>query len=193
MSSANGSLGTEIGTVGGQALSGPTELVAVVGYSPAQLAALPGTIKIDRIVTAPDIQGTTGIYSLAFGIGAIVVLFPLLMLINTATRLAAARREERFAAMRLVGATPRQVNVISTVEAVVGALAGALLGMAVFAASRPALATISFSGARFFEPTVTPTALGYAALVVGVPVVAAVASLWSLRRVRISPLGVSRG
>ena len=83
-------LGTEIGTVGGQALSGPTELVAVVGYSPAQLAALPGTIKIDRIVTAPDIQGTTGIYSLAFGIGAIVVLFPLLMLINTATRLAAA-------------------------------------------------------------------------------------------------------
>jgi hypothetical protein len=54
------------------------------------------------------------------------------------------------------------------------------------------LASISFSGARFFEPTVTPTALGYAALVIGVPVVAAVASLWSLRRVRISPLGVSR-
>ena len=184
--------GTEIGTVGDQALSGPTELVAVVGYSPAQLAALPGTIKIDRIVTAPDIQGTTGIYSLAFGIGAIVVLFPLLMLINTATRLAAARREERFAAMRLVGATPRQVNVIATVEAVVGALAGALLGIAVFAALRPALATISFSGARFFEPTVTPTALGYAAILVGVPVAAAVASLWSLHRVRVSPLGVSR-
>jgi hypothetical protein len=42
------------------------------------------------------------------------------------------------------------------------------------------------------RPTVTPTALGYAAILVGVPAAAAVASLWSLRRVRISPLGVSR-
>jgi hypothetical protein len=184
--------GTEAGTIGYQALSGPTELVAIVGYSPAQLAALPGTIKVDKISTAADVQGTTGIYKLAFGIGAIVVLFPLIMLINTATRLAAARREERFAAMRLVGATPRQVNVIATVEAVVGSLAGALGGVAIFTAVRPALASISFSGARFFEPTVTPTAVGYAALIVGVPVVAAAASLWSLRRVRISPLGVSR-
>jgi hypothetical protein len=184
--------GTDAGTIGYQALSGPTELVAIVGYSPAQLAALPDTVKVDKISTGADVQGTTGIYKLAFGIGAIVVLFPLMMLINTATRLAAARREERFAAMRLVGATPRQVNVIATVEAVVGSLLGALLGVAVFTAARPALASISFSGARFFEPTVTPTALGYAALVVGVPVVAAVASLWSLRRVRISPLGVSR-
>ncbi len=39
------------------------------------------------------------------GSRAIVVLFPLLILVNTATRLAAARREERFAAMRLVGGT----------------------------------------------------------------------------------------
>jgi hypothetical protein len=184
--------GTEVGTIGYQALSGPTELVAIVGYSPAKLASLPGTIKIDHISTAADVQGTTGMYRLAFGIGAIIVLFPLLMLINTGTRLAAARREERFAAMRLVGATPRQVNVIASVEAVVGAFLGTLLGIAVFVAVRPALADISFSGQRFFDQTLTPTALGYAVVVVGVPVAAAAASLWSLRRVRISPLGVSR-
>ena len=184
--------GSYAGTIGHQALSGPSELVAVVGYSRAPLAALPGTVKVDTISTTPDVQGTTGIYRLAFGIAAIIVLFPLLMLINTATRLAAARREERFAAMRLVGATPRQVNIIATVEAVVGALLGTLLGIGVFLAVRPGLADISFSGARFFEQTVTPTALGYLAIIVGVPVAAAVASLWSLRRVRISPLGVSR-
>jgi hypothetical protein len=184
--------GTEVGTIGYQALSGPTELVAIVGYSPAKLAPVPGTIKVDHISTAKDVQGTTGIYRLAFGTGAIIVLFPLLILINTATRLAAARREERFAAMRLVGATPRQVNLIATVEAVVGALLGTLLGIGVFLALRPALASISFSGQRFFLQTLTPTALGYAVLIVGVPIAAAVTSLWSLRRVRLSPLGVSR-
>ena len=77
---------------------------------------------------------------------------------NTATRLAAARREERFAAMRLVGATGRQVNVVAAVESAVSAAFGTLLGIAAFLAVRPALARISFSGARFFERTVTPTA-----------------------------------
>ena len=87
-------------TIGYQALSGPTELVVFIGYTPAKLAALPGTVTVDQIATAPDVQGTMAIYRLLFGIGTIVVLFPLLVLINTATRLAVARREERFAAMR---------------------------------------------------------------------------------------------
>jgi hypothetical protein len=184
--------GTDVGTIGYQALSGPTELVAVVGYSTAQLVALPGTKTVDQIATGAEIEGTTALYRLAFGIGTIIVLFPLLILINTATRLAAARREERFAAMRLVGATPRQVNVVASVESAVSAVLGTLVGIALFVAVRPALAGISFSGARFFEQTVRPTALGYAVMLIGVPIGAALASLWSLRRVRLAPLAVSR-
>jgi hypothetical protein len=184
--------GSEVGTIGYQALSGPTELVAIVGYPAATLAAMPGTITVDHIATAADVEGTTGIYREAFWIGGIMVLFPLLILVNTATRLAAARREERFAAMRLVGATGRQVNIVAAVESAVSAAFGTLLGIAVFLAVRPALAQISFSGARFFERTVTPTAAGYAAMLIAVPVVATVSSLWALRRVRVSPLGVSR-
>jgi hypothetical protein len=184
--------GSEVGTVGYQALSGPNELVAIVGYPTARLAALPGTITVDHIATAADVQGTTGIYRDAFWAGAIMVLFPLLILVNTATRLAAARREERFAAMRLVGATGRQVNAVAAVESAGSAAFGTLLGIAAFLAVRPALAQISFSGARFFDRSVTPTAVGYAAMLIGVPVVATVSSLWALRRVRVSPLGVSR-
>jgi hypothetical protein len=184
--------GTEVGTIGAQALSGPNELVAIVGYPRATLAALPGTITVDHIATTPDVQGTTALYREAFWIAAIVVLFPLLILVNTATRLAAARREERFAAMRLVGGTGRQVNAVATVESAVSAVFGTLLGIGAFLAVRPALARVSFSGARFFATTVTPTVGGYLAMVVAVPVVATLSSLWSLRRVRISPLGVSR-
>ncbi|HUO39680.1 MAG TPA: FtsX-like permease family protein, partial [Mycobacterium sp.] len=184
--------GAQIGVIGDKALSGPDELVIVVGYSPAALAALPNTIRVDTIATSPDLQGTTNIYRLAFGLGAIALLFPLLILINTATRLAAARREERYAALRLVGATPRQVSVIATVDAVAGATIGALAGAGLFVVLRPALAGVSFSGVRFFPSDVTPTLWGYAVMLIGVPVAAAVASLLSLRRVQILPLGVSR-
>lgn len=184
--------GRQVGLVGDQALSGPDELVVVVGYSPSALARLPGTFTVNHIADSPEIEGTTGIYRMAFGIGAIAVLFPLLVLINSATRLAAARREERYAAMRLVGATPSQVSVISSVEAVVSALCGAVLGAAIFLLVRPPLADISFSGARFFSAQVTPTAAGYALMLMGVPLASAAASLWALRRVRITPVGVSR-
>jgi hypothetical protein len=69
---------------------------------------------------------------------------------------------------------------------------GTLLGIGAFFVVQPALARISFSGARFFGATVTPTASGYVGMLIGVPIVATLSSLWSLRRVRISPLGVSR-
>lgn len=184
--------GTLRGEIGQAALSNPDELVAVVGYTPSRLAALPDTIKVDHIATAPQTQGTTNIYRIAFALGAIAVLFPLLILIGTATRLSAARREERYASIRLVGGTPGQVGAIASVEALAGAILGTLLGIGVFMLLRPAIANLALSGARFFPSYVTPTILGYLGMIVLVPVAAAIASLVSLRRVRISPLGVAR-
>ncbi len=182
----------QAGLLGDAALSGPDELAIVVGYSPSQLAALPGTVAVSRIATAPQLMGTTSLYRLAFGIAAVVIFFPLMILINTATRLAATRREERLAALRLVGATPRQVNVVASVDAVVSASAGVVIGVLAFLAIRPFLESISFSGVQFFGYTVTPTLWGYLAMVVLVPLLAALSSLVSLRRVWITPLGVSR-
>ena len=184
--------GKQIGLIGQSALSFPTELAIMIGYEPQQLEALPGTIAVNNIATSPQLMGTTNIYRDAFAIGAVAVLFPLLILINTATRLAAARREERYAAMRLIGATPRQVNVFASVDAVVSALIGTLLGIGIFSLLRHAIADISFSGVKFFYDEVTPTLWGYIGMVVIVPIAAAIASLLSLRRVQISPLGVSR-
>jgi hypothetical protein len=184
--------GTQAGLLGDAALSGPDELAIVVGLSPSRLAALPGTVEVDRIATAPEVMGNTKIYRLGFGIAALVVLFPLIILISTATRLAAARREERLAALRLVGATPRQVNVIASVDAVVTASAGVVIGVVAFLAIRPLLESISFSGVRFFGATVIPTVRGYIAVIVLVPLVAALSSLVALRRVWITPLGVAR-
>jgi hypothetical protein len=180
------------GTIGQQALTGPTELVIYVGTAPAKLAGLPATTLVDRIAAAPGRQIWSSYFRDAFVVGAIAFLFPILILIGTATRLAAARREERYAALRLVGATARQITVISSVDAVVSALLGAILGIVIFLLIQPALASSAITSARYFSDEVTPTVAGYLIVLIGVPAASAVSSLLSLRRVRISPLGVSR-
>src|SRR5260221_582366 len=116
--------GTLAGTIGQQALTGPGELVIYIGYTPANLAGLPATTVVDKIATAASRQIWSSYFRDAFAVGAIAFVFPILILVGTATRLAAARREERYAALRLVGATPRQISVISSVAAVVAALLG---------------------------------------------------------------------
>jgi ABC-type antimicrobial peptide transport system permease subunit len=184
--------GSQVGTIGQQALTGPNELVVFVGSTPARLAALPSTVQVSKIATAPGKQLWSKYFRYAFGAGAIAFLFPILILIGTATRLAAARREERYAALRLVGATSRQISVISSVDAIVGALLGTALGIGIFTLLQPALADTAITSARYFANDVTPTGLGYVGVLVAVPVASAIGSLLSLRRIRISPLGVSR-
>ena len=184
--------GSMAGTIGEAALSSPDELAVYVGYPPSSLATVPGTGVVTAIQPSPAPEVFTPFFRYAFGVGVLAVLFPVLILIGTATRLAAARREERFAALRLVGATPRDVSVIASVDSVVSALSGTVLGIGLFLAVRPALAGASLTGTRYFAATVTPTAWGYLGLLVAVPAASAIASLAALRRVRISPLGVSR-
>jgi len=180
------------GTIGQPALNGTNDLVIYIGYTPAALKAVPGTSWVTSIATAPPPEVFTSFFRYAFLVGVLAVLFPMLVLISTATRLAADRREERFAALRLVGGTPANIRVIASVEAMVSAFLGAAGGTVIFLLVRPALAGAALIGAPYFESDLTPAAWGYLAMLVGVPVTAAVAALISLRRVQISPLGVSR-
>ncbi|HEX4399343.1 MAG TPA: FtsX-like permease family protein [Trebonia sp.] len=180
------------GTIGQPALNGTNDLVIYIGYTPAALKAVPGTSWVTSIATAPPAEVFTSFFRYAFLVGVLAVLFPMLVLISTATRLAADRREERFAALRLVGGTPADIRVIASVEAMVSAFLGAAGGTVIFLLVRPALAGAALIGTPYFESDLTPTAWGYLAMLVGVPLAAAVAALISLRRVQISPLGVSR-
>ena len=180
------------GTIGDAALNGASDLVIYVGYTPAALNAVPGTQWVTSIATAPPREVFTPFFRYAFGVGVLAVLFPMLVLISTATRLAADRREERFAALRLVGGTPADIRVIASVESVVSAFCGAVAGIVIFLLVRPLLAGAALVGTQYFESQLTPTVWGYLAMLAGVPVTAAVAALISLRRVQVSPLGVSR-
>jgi hypothetical protein len=184
--------GRLVGLVGKRALDNPQALVAYVGRSPRFMRARPGTQLVRRIATEPDPNSLSSVFSFVLGIGAVGLFFPILILVGTATRLSASRREERFAALRLVGATGTQISSIAAVDALTSATLGAALGCLVFVAIRPAVVSIPFTGAPFFQSDFTPTAGGFIAVLLGVPSTATAAALLSLRRVHISPLGVAQ-
>jgi len=191
------------GTIGNQALPGPNSLVIIVGHTAAQLAATPGAVRASAISTfAPsscdgkDCAISQGIKAsgidLIFSVVALAMLFPVLIFIATATRLSAARREQRFAAMRLAGATPRQVSLIAGVESTAAAVLGVALGFALFLLVRVPIASIPFTGTPFFPGDLTLSLPDVLIVALGVPLAAALAARFALRRVHISPLGVSR-
>ncbi len=129
---------------------------------------------------------------LILSVVALAILLPVLIFIGTATRLSAARREERFAAMRLVGATRTQVSALAAVESTAAALLGVAAGFAIFFGLRIPVAGIPFVGQPFFPGELTLSLFDVIVVAVGVPVAAAVAARLALRRVNISPLGVTR-
>jgi len=203
------------GTIGDAALPSPNSLVIIVGRTPAQLAGTPYSVRVTSIAAQvpgnargddpsflPNPKGllyipaNAGIQAkttdLILSVVALAVLAPVLIFIATATRLSAARREQRFAAMRLVGATREQVSVLAAVESTVAALFGAAVGFAVFSLLRVPVAGIQFAGQAFFPSEMSLSLFDVLAVAIGVPVAAAVAARLALRRVRISPLGVSR-
>ena len=120
------------------------------------------------------------------------MLAPVLIFIATATRLSAARREQRFAAMRLVGATRKQVSLLAATESTAAAVLGVAAGFGIFFLLRAPVAGIPFLGEPFFPADLSLSLPDILAVAIGVPVAAAVAARLALRRVHISPLGVAR-
>lgn len=179
-------------TIGREALVAPDDLVVFVGRSTDDLRSEPQVASVRSIETAPSTRTLTRLMRLAVAVGGVGLLAPVVVFVATATRLAAASRERRLAAMRLAGATPRQVSLVAAVEAAIAAVTGTAAGFAAFVAVRPALARIPFDGARFY-PSDLRLSWGWAAAVaLGVPLLAVGTAVVSLRRARISPLGVTR-
>jgi hypothetical protein len=200
------------GTIGDVALPSPDSLVIIVGRTPAQLAHTPNTVRVTSISTTvlgwplpptkvnpqglfyvpPNPGGGKSALDLIMSVVALAILAPVLIFIATATRLSAARREERFAAMRLVGATRRQISLLAATESTVAAILGVAAGFGIFFLLRIPVAGIPFIGQPFFPSELTLSPLDVLVVAIGVPVAAAAAARLALRRVRISPLGVVR-
>jgi uncharacterized membrane protein len=189
------------GTIGETALPSPDSLVIVIGHSPAQLAGALGAVRVTKIATSlpAGVSVDTPIagmpadgMDLVFSVIALAILVPVLIFIATATRLSAARREQRFAAMRLAGATRRQVSLVAAVESAVAAIGGVAVGFGMFFLLRIPLSAIPFTGQPFFPAQLSLSLPDILAIALGVPLAASIVSRVALRRVHISPLGVMR-
>jgi len=194
--------GTVAGTLGDAALTRPGELVAITGARPSALPATsPGPARSGLDGTAPPTRITdyTGAhtdqavgYQLLTLVATILMVVPLLVFGGAAARLTVARRDRRLAALRLVGATPWQVVAMTTAEAVLTAVAGALIGAGAYALSIPWISAIPLGGGSWYASDLWVGVLPLLAVLAGVPLLVGVSALAGLRRVVVSPLGVAR-
>jgi hypothetical protein len=187
--------GRVIATIGDEGLAHPDQLVALIGRTPDQLGE----------VTSRSLHRVRGFGSLPSGyafyqgirvlllLGAVLLLVPVVIFIVMATRVAAAHREQRLAAIRLVGATRLQAAVVAAVETGLGAVAGTALGWVGYEAGRRILAaTLTFQGARFFVDDVVVAPWLLALVLAGVPLLATLTTIVALSRVQAGPLATSR-
>ena len=167
----------------------PEQLVVLVGHSPDTMPA--DAMELAALgdgEASPDV-----LLSLLAGVGVVVLLVPSLVLVASASRLTAARRERRLAALRLAGATPAQVTKMVAAETGLAAVAGAVVGVAVSPVLHSLATWVAWDGGTWFAhdfmlpwPVVATVALAVPILVVG-------AAVAGLRRVINTPLMATGG
>jgi hypothetical protein len=189
--------GRVVATIGPAGLLGPGELMASVGVSAdptpsvgGQPTAFPGFGHPGPGAEEPVYMSSND--RLALGLAFVGLLVPVLVLIATLTRLSAASRERRLAAIRLVGATRRQTRWLAAAETGVAAAAGAVAGLGVFYLLRVPLAALVPTRNGVFATDIAPPVALTVLVLVGVPALAVATAVLALRRVVTSPLGVTR-
>ena len=128
------------------------------------------------------------------GVAAALLMLgiPVLALAGQCARLGAPARDRRLAAIRLAGATPRQAVAVAAAETGVASLLGTCAGLAVYLIGHRALHRPDGQGRLPLPTDVLPPVPAIAAVVLGVPLLAAAAAVVMLRRVVVSPFGVTR-
>lgn len=124
---------------------------------------------------------------------ALALLVPLVLFVGQCARIGAPHRDRRLAAFRMAGATPRQAALVAVAESSLAAIAGALVGVAAFAALRTLDPQTRNAARRLRWPSDIAIPLWqYALVAAALPALVAVGTRVALRKVSISPFGVLR-
>ena len=122
----------------------------------------------------------------------LLLAIPVLALAGQCIRFGSPARDRRLAALRLSGATPAQAVLIAAGETAVAALLGSVSGLLIYFVARWALDSPDANGQRGLPTDVLPPYPTMVLVLLLVPVVAALAGAFLLRKVIITPLGVVR-
>jgi hypothetical protein len=192
------------GTISAAGLASPDELVAVVGRAPGDAAVSKTAGErnfydegLTERALVSRFDGTrtsvfTGIDQGSVLLGVVLLVMPVVVLASAAGRLGAARREQRLAALRLAGATPRQILAMTAVEATGVGAAGAVAGALAYTAVLPALAEIPYGVGAWYTGQLWVGLPWLVAVVLAVTALITVSAVTMLRQVATSPLGVAQ-
>ncbi|MFF4055840.1 FtsX-like permease family protein [Streptomyces sp. NPDC001668] len=192
------------GTIGAAGLASPDELVAVVGRAPTDPAvsaeAEGSTVSDIGQAARAEITGFSGTHASLFTsydqqtalVGVALLVMPVVVLAAASGRLGAARREQQLAALRLAGATPRQIIGMTALETAALGAAGALTGAALYVVLLPLLAEIPYGIGGWYVSQLWVGLPWLAAVVVAVTALITVSAVSMLRQVATSPLGVAQ-
>lgn len=132
------------------------------------------------------------IWTLMAACAGVLLVVPLISLGSAAARMGALGRDQRLATLRLMGVTGGQTIALSTVETMLAALAGGVLGVFGYLLTLPAWSAISFQATPLGAAEMLLPVWAMVATVGGLVLLAAVSSVTGLLRLNISPLGVAR-
>ncbi|WP_144118581.1 FtsX-like permease family protein [Catellatospora sichuanensis] len=122
----------------------------------------------------------------------LVVCVPVLALAAQAGRIGAPARHRRLAALRLAGATPRQVTAVAAAETGAAAALGAGIGLVAFLLGQELLHQRDPNGRLWLPTDVRPSPLLLALILIGLPAASALIAAVLLRNLHNSPLGEVR-
>jgi hypothetical protein len=185
--------GEIVGVIGPDGLVSPTELVAVIGREAGELRAATGAYEI-RGIEAPGEEIDLGTFLRSVvALIAVVLIGPVVVFVAMVTRVNAARREQRFAAIRLAGASRWQLGVLAATETATAAVAGTLAGWGAYTLAVPLLAAeITHEGMPFPLADLRLETWLLVFVLAAVPVLSIATTLVTLHRAGLSPLGARR-
>lgn len=182
--------GRIVGTIGDAGLTGPSELAYYSGSD--TLTQGERAYRIKNMGATGTTEQLNGFLLLLIVMICVVLLMPVAVFIATAVRFGSEARDRRLAALRLVGADTATTHRVAGGEALLGSLAGLLLGAGFFLAGRQFTGLVNVWNFNAFPSDVSPSPLLTALIALAVPASAVVVTFVALRRTAIEPLGVVR-
>ncbi|MFK0254440.1 FtsX-like permease family protein [Streptomyces sp. NPDC090445] len=179
--------------IGDAGLTGPGELYYYAGTD--RLSKEPDGRSVERITAFEsdlDSPPLDAVLTLLVLVMFTVLLVPVAVFVAAAVRFGGDRRDQRLAALRLVGADGRMTRRIAAGEALAGSLIGLVLGAGFFLAARRFTPYVSIQGRSLFPEDLAPDRPLALIVAVAVPAAAVLVTLFALRNAIIEPLGVVR-
>lgn len=183
------------GTIAQSGLIGPAELAYYAGGKGLEQHLSGGIVeRINYFGPSPGHQPDKldPVLLLLILIVFVVLLLPVGVFIAAAVRFGGERRDQRLAALRLVGADGRMARRIAGGEALAGALLGLVFGTGFFLVGRQLAALMEVRDISVFPSDLNPSPALALLVAVAVPAAAVLVTLFALRGVVIEPLGVVR-